>query len=111
MQCTKPIILEPDKMAVPCGKCRGCRIARCREWATRLLHENAYHEDAIFITLTYDNDHLPADEAVSKNELQRFFKRLRKRLGDRLIRYYASGEYGETFGRYVTQRTRQGANP
>jgi len=45
-----------------------------------------------FVTLTYDNDHLPEDENVSVRELQLFLKRLRKK--GHKISYYACGEYG-----------------
>lgn len=76
-----------------------CRVARAREWSTRIMHEMGSWDDSVFATLTYDQDHLPPDGSISKDELQRFFKRLRKALGDRKIRYYACGEYGEKFNR------------
>lgn len=65
----------------------------------RMLHELDGYSDAVFITLTYDEDHLPGDQSVDVSELQRFFKRLRKSLGDRKIRYFAAGEYGDNTGR------------
>lgn len=52
------------------------------------------HETNSFITLTYDNENLPENRSISKEELQKFFKRLRKRTGQKL-RYFACGEYGE----------------
>ncbi|MCE3047900.1 hypothetical protein LW137_00305 [Helicobacter sp. faydin-H23] len=52
---------------------------------------------SIFVTLTYSNEFLPSPPSVSKRELQLFLKRLRKALGDKKIRYYACGEYGDTF--------------
>lgn len=57
---------------------------------------------ACYITLTYDDDHLPGDGGVHKKELQNFFKRLRKRLFNERgikIRYFACGEYGDQDGR------------
>ena len=45
---------------VPCGRCMGCRLDKARVWADRMLLElrdNDYK--AIFVTLTYDNLHLP----------------------------------------------------
>lgn len=51
------------------------------------------HEKNCFITLTYDNDHIPHGGTLNKEELQKFFKRLRKRGFQ--FRYYACGEYGE----------------
>ena len=53
------------------------------------------HDDSVFITLTYDDKHLPANASLRKSDLQKFFKRLRKRLGERKIRYFACGEYGD----------------
>lgn len=59
------------------------------------MHETNYHEKNIFVTLTYEDDQLPETQEISKPELQKFIKRLRKHLGDQKIRYYAVGEYGE----------------
>ena len=46
-----------------------------------------------FITLTYDEEHLPQYGSLVPKHLQNFIKRLRRRT-DAKIRYYASGEYG-----------------
>lgn len=106
MQCTRPIVLyRRDKpisnrfLTVPCGKCLNCRIAHSREWATRILHECNYHEDNLFLTLTFDDEHLPDDLSIHKKDLQDFFKRLRKDINPKKIKYYACGEYGERLGR------------
>lgn len=48
-----------------------------------------------FITLTYNKENLPEDNSLHKEHLQKFFKRLRKSLGDKKIKYFACGEYGE----------------
>lgn len=106
MTCTNPIKL-PDKnkynggLLVPCGKCRACRIARAREWATRIVHESEYHQKSVFITLTYNEENLPTSLSLDKTHLQKFFKRLRKGLeaDGTKIKYYACGEYGENYGR------------
>jgi hypothetical protein len=63
-----------------------------------MMHELEYHDSAVFVTLTYDDEQLPADGAISRRELQLFFKRLRKFSG-RYLRYFACGEYGGTTGR------------
>lgn len=99
MQCNKPIFLRQYDFFVPCGKCMACRIARSREWSIRLLHEMDYFDESVFVTLTYNDENLPVDGNVSKDVLQRFFKRLRKRLDGRSIKYFACGEYGEKNGR------------
>lgn len=64
----------------PCGSCLGCRLERARQWAMRCVHESQMHEQNCFITLTYDPKFLPPDKSIHKDELQRFFKRLRKEL-------------------------------
>jgi len=80
-------------MTIPCGVCIGCRIDRSRQWALRCVHESKMHETSCFVTLTYDDEHLPQDLSLDKSHLQLFFKRLRNR-GIK-FRYYACGEYGE----------------
>ncbi len=102
MQCSSPswVKVGDDKYReVACGRCLCCRKQRSREWAVRCLHEASLHRSSGFVTLTYSDDFFPADAAVSKDALQRFFKRLRKALGDRKVRYLACGEYGERRGR------------
>lgn len=54
---------------------------------------------ACFLTLTYSEENLPVDNSIHKDELQRFFKRLRKKLGEHKIKYYACGEYGDKYKR------------
>jgi len=85
-------------MFVPCGKCMSCRVARTREWTVRLYHESGYWSKKSFITLTYDDEHMPEDKGIHKRDLQLWLKRLRKEIGKE-IKYYACGEYGEKFDR------------
>lgn len=99
MQCTNPICLVDRDLIVPCGKCLACRIRRSSEWAVRLLLESDYYERCSFYTFTYNDEKLPIDGCVSKDELVRFMKRLRKEVSPRKIKYYACGEYGEKKGR------------
>ena len=61
-----------------------------------MMHELHYHKDSSFVTLTYDDDHIPDFASLRKSHFQKFMKRLRKRLLERKIRYFACGEYGET---------------
>lgn len=70
----------------------------------RCVHEASLHPDNIFITLTYDNDHLPPGGSLFYRDYQLFMKRLlvhTERHTNRPIgvRFYMCGEYGETFGR------------
>lgn len=89
----------PMGLLVPCGQCMNCRLQKREEWVMRVLHESESWDSCLFLTLTYSNDHLPKDETLIKSDLQKFFKRLRKRLGKRKIKYFACGEYGEENGR------------
>lgn len=99
MNCKAPVYLAKNDMWVPCGRCILCRVQRAREWSTRLVHELNYWDASCFVTLTYDNEHLPENLSVSKYELQTWMKRLRKLCEGRTIKYYATGEYGDKFGR------------
>lgn len=98
---------------IPCNHCVECRLHFSRSWATRMMLEQQYHEQSWFITLTYDDKHIPLSyypdpdtgeampvQTLEKKALQDFMKRLRdhySRLtgGDKL-RYYAVGEYGDS---------------
>lgn len=83
---------------VPCNQCIGCRVDRVSQWATRLVHEAQLHDQKSFLTLTYDDEHLPLSNSLVKKDLQDFMKRLRYHHGGKL-RFYASGEYGDNYGR------------
>lgn len=78
---------------LPCGQCIGCRLDRSRDWATRLTHEAQLHKENCFLTLTYDDVHYPGHGSVDVEVVQRFMKRLRKKVGP--VRFFACGEYGE----------------
>uniref|UniRef100_A0AAU8B2M0 Replication initiator protein n=1 Tax=Dulem virus 121 TaxID=3145598 RepID=A0AAU8B2M0_9VIRU len=80
---------------IPCGKCVGCRLEYSRQWANRCMLELEYHKSAYFVTLTYNNEHVPrsyyADPetgevqqslTLRKRDFQLFMKRLRKRFCD-----------------------------
>lgn len=77
-----------------CGLCTACRITIRQEWTLRILLESKSHPQSWFVTLTYDDEHLPSDGSVNKRDPQLFFKRLRERTG-RKYRYYLAAEYGD----------------
>lgn len=83
--------------SVPCGKCAFCIKKAIDAWCLRLAHEMEVSSSAFFITLTYDDEHLPPGAELCKRDLQLFLKRLRKRNAG--IRYFAIGEYGTEKGR------------
>lgn len=89
-------LLAPDKnyLTIPCGKCKGCLIDKANDWATRAWLEAINYPKSAFITLTYDNEHLPKNNSLIKSDVQKFIKRLRKAY-DKPIRYILAGEYGD----------------
>lgn len=103
VHCTKKIKKWDDstgnlvRQEFPCGQCTSCRITRRQEWTLRILLELLSNSQNYFITLTYSDEKLES-LSLQKKHLQKFFKRLRKRL-NRPIRYFATGEYGGRGGR------------
>lgn len=85
-------------MKLPCGQCIGCRLERSRQWAMRCVHEAKLHEQNCFITLTYSPEHLPVNGSLDYSHFQKFMKRFRKVVPQR-VRYYMCGEYGENYQR------------
>lgn len=80
---------------IPCGECIGCRLSFRRQWAIRCMHEKRLYCASAFLTLTYDDGHLPSPPSLSLRDLQLFMKRLRlaRPAG---LRFFACGEYGDT---------------
>lgn len=119
----KNIYTKQRAIQVPCNKCWACQLRYSAEWATRIMLEAKKYENNYFITLTYDNEHLPIWESIQcgdqlwqndgtwiegsldPEESKKFMKDLRnyfqnKKLpnGEKLnhhgIKYYYCGEYG-----------------
>lgn len=91
----KDLSLTGIPLALPCGQCVGCRLERSRQWAMRLVHEKRLHNRSAFVTLTYDNEHLPPGGTLVKRDFQLFMKRLRFAHSDERVRFFACGEYGD----------------
>ncbi len=51
-------------------------------------------ENNVFLTLTYDDQHLPRFGSLKKQDFQLFMKRLRKQVAPDKVRFFHSGEYG-----------------
>jgi len=118
MRCPTPIRIatdiqqtEDEKMLVPCGRCVFCLEQKRAEWTYRIMQELKNSYSAYFLTLTYDDEHVPIGEynaTLHKKDVQDFLKRLRKKQDYILtnseimlkttfkqkIRYYLVGEYG-----------------
>ena len=114
-QCLSPLKLPVDGESgkfriVPCGKCNACLVRSRSEWVCRLQEEARVAKSSYFLTLTYDNEHLPIQEYVDpesgacfyngvvvKDDIVKFNKRFRKYLDVHFgakTRYYLISEYG-----------------
>lgn len=106
-------------MTVPCKHCWACQLNYSAEWATRIMCEAKKSDHNYFITLTYDEDHVPVlesmklqyddhiesiendgtwKESLYPGDVTAFIKALRKpfeRQGITGIKYFYAGEYGE----------------
>lgn len=105
MLCRKPFM--KDGAAFPCGQCSPCRFNRRRLWAHRIMLESFCHRDNCFLTLSYQDCHLPLITggtgqdlmrpelgSLKPKDLQDWLKRLRKAIEPLRVRFYAVGEYG-----------------
>ena len=107
--CLRPFSL-PGVGVVPCGRCPNCRTNKRQSWIYRLECEAKQYPLSLFVTLTYDDEHLPIERigsdlfveevsVVSKRDVQLFMKRLRRKYEDYKIRYFLTSEYGTQGGR------------
>lgn len=85
-------VKDSRSLQLPCGSCVGCRYVRMRSWSIRCVHEAQCHSVNSFVTLTYDDVHLPSDLGIDYRHFQLFMKRLRKT--GRKARFFCAGEYG-----------------
>lgn len=92
MKCLKPIKTKTGVFR--CGKCLACKAQKVNEYIIRFNAQNLASKSSFFVTLTYDDDHLPYN-GVSKMEMNLFIKRLKKLAPT--FKYVVIGEYG---GRY-----------
>lgn len=105
---------------VPCGHCAACLANKRQDWIFRLSQQFSVSHNCYFITLTYNDEHLPLTDrghpTLVKKDFQDYMKRFRDRLCDhplrwynrhhlplpdeyRAMKYFACGEYGDTFQR------------
>jgi len=92
--------LGTANLAISCGGCVLCRLERSRQWAVRIeAHRLCFPaEQCHFLTLTYDDAHLPplvdGRHSLRPKDLSDFWKRLRSRFPGSKVSYFACGEYG-----------------
>lgn len=102
---------QTSSLTVPCGKCLNCRIQKestltfLANKELRYMYRN--NQGSSFVTLTYDDNHIPINSkgklTLRKDDLKKFMKRLRRRMeyyGDTTkFKYIYCGEYGDKFSR------------
>lgn len=104
MECSFPTMRRikgtREYVWTPCGICVNCRKNRAHAWGARIYHESRGYDCSTFLTLTYDNDHLPISQfgynTLEKTAPSLFMKRLRYFLGDDKVRFFCGAEYGST---------------
>jgi len=109
-----------------CGKCLKCLTKRKAQWSYRMMEEKRQSFSSYFVTLTYDDKHLPRTDygcSINKNDHFEFIKNLKelekpKKLALRSyiskeeydrqtygipetakFKYYGVSEYGDLKGR------------
>lgn len=97
MKCTHPIRIGYAER--PCGQCTACRLNYSSMWSVRCVLESLGYKDNVFLTLTYNDEHLPKDKSVDKKTMQDFMKRFRKAIAPEKCRFFLSGEYGDQYKR------------
>lgn len=95
---------------VPCGKCESCRDNYRSMWKCRIWHELDYTYShggcAVFLTFTYNNDHLPLLQfnghsipVFNHEHVKTFLNRLKIRMyrsyGKNKYKYFIAMEYGK----------------
>ena len=111
MKCLHPIYLKDN--IVPCGKCYCCLLNKQNSWIFRLQQESRDHQSSLFVTLTYDDEHLSSIRhdgklyhVVDKRDIELFIKRLRNHgrtkdtIGEEVkVRFFCASEYGDNGNR------------
>lgn len=95
-----------EYITVPCGKCPECRNKYYQSIFQRAVVESM-SSYMYFVTLTYDNKHLPTTQIAGQEfyyydykHIQDMFKRFRNNnYLNRDFRYIAVNEYGDTYHR------------
>lgn len=88
---------EDNVFTLPCGRCESCRSNYAEEWSVRCQLESFYHQYNYFVTLTYDDVHLPY---ASYKDFRRFIDRLEGHGHKNKVAFLACEEHGELNGRY-----------
>lgn len=120
MDCFYPVTIGSNLF--PCGHCVACLARRQSDWTIRLSEEYKSSTSCLFVTLTYNDESIPkailSDFAhrsqaelltrlgvdinpqecnvLSRTDIQKYMKRLRKAVEPHRFRFFLCGEYGPT---------------
>lgn len=81
-----------------CGGCYACRINLRRIWTGRLLLESFFYPETSFVTLTYEDRHVPSEDGLqvlSRRDYKRFIKQFGRTSFGPNCRWYGVAEYGD----------------
>lgn len=84
---------------MPCRKCKFCRVQNAKIWSYRCMHEASLYSQNCFLTLTYEDRHLPENGSLVRDHPRLFLMRLREHIYPHKIRYFGCGEYGSKLQR------------
>ena len=67
-----------ESITIPCGKCLNCRLNKRDLWVTRCLLESQASISSLFVTLTFDDQHLEILRQIGPWQVyKRFLEKLR----------------------------------
>ena len=79
IKCFYPV--KTEKGLRPCGQCAACLVSKQLAWKFRLNQEVLKSDAAFWLTLQYDDEHLPRSNGipcVNKLHCQNYFRQIRK---------------------------------
>lgn len=89
---------------VPCGKCPECLRHKQNLWFVRFWCENKFQKKinpysiTLYLTLTYNEEHLPSDRKEALNDIRAFIKQVSRKYVKK-PRYFFVSEHGDTYNR------------
>lgn len=109
-KCDKSLVFDRNVLTVPCGHCEECKKMKRNDWFVRLYYQfkecQLNNGFALFLTLTFDNFHLPKCHGFpcfDKTIVQKYVKRVRSEISRTFpfidckenVKYACFFEYGE----------------
>ena len=80
---------------VPCGQCLFCKHHYQNGLIFRLYNHAKMHNNCIFVTLTYNDEHYTDNPEELRKDITKFIKRFRQELCDKTFSYYMVCEKGD----------------